>query len=629
MLAVLLMGLLFLGWSGLVARWCRQSFADPAEQWGVAALIGPGLVGIAIFLVGLINLPAALGLAVILAVAGLAIHVLDRGHWPGISAPSPYVLVIAIALLIGLVNAIAPTDSMGWDALAYHLAVPKLWLQAGRITYIPFIHHSNFPFAIDALHLPGLQFGGEAGAKSVTWWVGVAGVFAVFGAARARYGSAAGWIASMAFAFCPVVLWEFGSGYIDVAHGFFAGLAMLAAADERPKPLQIALFSGLACATKYTGLQTVVAIAIVVGISAALGRSEGRGRIRAVALGTIGALVLAAPFLVRNVINTGNPVYPFLYERLGGRDWDQWRADIYRNEQQTFGVGRTDSGRDPKALGAAVLGLGYQPGRYINPLQTEGLGFPMGAIGLPVLAAGIWWLARVRRGPEARVLAMIGISFVMWFFLSQQSRYVVSAAVPLCVLAGGMIQDRLGKMVAMSVIGLQSAYSLYLLGTQQLRAQLPVVIGQVSRDDYLAARAPFSVVAKAVDELPAESGIALYDEVFGFFLNRPYFWANPGHCTRIPYERMTSGAELASALASLQMTHVYANLAQADPQTRSRWLAAMADQPYSAEEIQSMSTNLDLKWRWLFADAVRQGRFRNPRSFRTGVLFEIATRQSR
>jgi len=373
---------------------------DPAEAWGVAGLLGLGGIGVLTFFLGLFPGGFSWGLAVVavgvLALAGWAMTG-DRGSWgplPKKPAGAWGLVPLALGFLtaIPLVNALAPSTTMDWDTLAYHLAVPKLWLAAGQIETIPYIHHSFFPFVVDNLFIWGLQWGGAAGAKAFTLVFYVFGLMVLFGLGRRRWGAPAGWWTALAFAGAPVVLWESGSGYIDVAHGLFAGLGILYAIEWRTEdrtdfPWLPALLLGLGAASKYTGLQTIVAVCFVLLVLGSVQRRRGAASIpfgKIVCLGFL-ALVVASPWLARNVATSGNPVYPFFYGQLGGKWWDGWRAEIYRDEQQTFGIGRTTSGRNPLEFAHGVLGLGYQPGRYINPGQTEGL-----APGKPKASASRW-----------------------------------------------------------------------------------------------------------------------------------------------------------------------------------------------------------------------------------------------
>lgn len=612
-----------IGMRRLLAPWLADS--DPAEAWGVAGLVGLGGVGFVTFFLGLVPGGFSWGLWVVIAGAvaasGWAVSG-DRtawGSWPkrpdGAWALAP--LALGLLAAIPLVNALAPSTTMDWDTLAYHLAVPKLWLAAGQIETIPYIHHSFFPFVVDNLFLWGLTWGDQPGAKAFTLAFFLLGILAVFGFARRRFSPAAGWWAALAFAGAPVVLWESGSGYIDVAHGLFAGLGILYAFDEyltRRSAFTMlpATLLGLGAASKYTGLQTIVAVGIVLLVLANTQRRSPENPVSVAKIAWLGliALVVASPWLIRNAVTSGNPVYPFFYERFGGKWWDSWRAEIYRDEQQTFGIGRTAAGRNPVELPHGILGLAYQPGRYINPGQTEGLGFPMGALGAAGLLAGLFWLASGRSGRfESSILATILVSLVMWYFLSQQSRYLTTLVVPWCVLlGGGVVRLRAGPILA-GVAVLQAGYGFWLLKTQQLDVQLPVVLGRVAPEAYLKATTGFYGPSRRLNEVAQGGKVALFDEVFGYFLDVPYFWANPGHSTLIPYDTTSSGADFVAALRSLGVTHVYVNLQFQDRDFKQRWLEAMNPQgrPFDRAESEGLDTDLRTKWKRLLAEASSQG----------------------
>ncbi|MBI3721815.1 MAG: glycosyltransferase family 39 protein, partial [Fimbriimonas ginsengisoli] len=172
-----------------------------------------------------------------------------------------FAIPIGLALLFALVGVLAPSTAIDWDSLAYHLAVPKLWLESGfRPAAVPFIHHSSFPAGFDSLFILGLSWGGETGAKAFVWMSLVFGVLAVMGVARDLYGRKAAWWAGLAFATVPLVIWESGTAYIDVPHGLCAGLGILFAARLAAEPTRrdwlwmSGLCLGFAASSKYTGL---------------------------------------------------------------------------------------------------------------------------------------------------------------------------------------------------------------------------------------------------------------------------------------------------------------------------------------------------------------------------------------
>jgi hypothetical protein len=515
------------------------------------------------------------------------------------------VAALAIIGLLALVAVLAPSLSTDWDSIAYHLAVPKLWLEAGQVTYIQGIHHSNFPSTMEMLFVWGLDWGGQSGAKAFSLMVYVFGCLALFGLARRWYCRSAGWWAAIGFAGIPVVAWESGTAYIDVAHGLYAALGTVYAAQafaresEQKSALVLSgICLGFALGTKYTGLQALVAVAVVVGLAGLL-QSDFRLAVRAKLTIALIAILIACPWYIKTFANTGNPVYPFFYSVLGGSDWDEWRAEIYKNEQHSFGVGTS-----PTDFGHAVLGLAYQPGRYTNPRQDEGGGFPTGAIGFACLLAGVCaaTCGRLRR-EERLVLAVVGLGFLTWFFLSQQSRYLTMLAIPLAVLGAGQVSRVKWGPVVATGFALQSAATSWLVYRFQGQIQLDVVTGKVTAEQYLEDYLPFYRAAEKINSLPVGSKVALYDEVFGFYLDAPYFWANPGHSMLIPYESLENGEQFIQAMRDLGFTHIYLNMAYADQRFRD---ALDGTSPYSPQEWERMSQDLNLKWKLLVAEAANR-----------------------
>lgn len=601
---------------GLLKRLAPER--DVCFRLGAGGLVGLGVLGLASLLV--LSLPGGakwgLGLPIGLVVVGLAIGwkelgaMLRMGRKP-VGAEWAFVGVYLLTGLFALVGVLAPSTMMDWDSLAYHFAVPKLWIQAGQAYSVSFIHHSNFPFVVDNLYVWGLQWGGESGAKGFSWMFALFGGLAIFGFARERWGGFAGWWSALAFAGMPVVAWEAGTGYVDVAHGLFAGLGLLQCArlietGKRGDALLAAIFLGLAAGSKYTGLQTIAVCALVLVVAAVVLRIGWKEATLTVGL----AILIASPWYVRNAVQVGNPVFPFFYEQLGGKHWDQFSADIYRDEQQSFGVGRKEGGgRDWSQFPHAVFGMAYQPGRYTNPAPTQGMGHPVQALGVAVFAVAVCWLASGRlRRLEAATLGGLLAGFVLWFALSQQSRYAANFGVPLAVMLGGAVAwPRSGAALAV-VAALQSVVTLGLVKTSVTDLQLPVVLGRVEPDAYRAGT--FFSRAQTINREAIGGKVALYDEVFGFWLDVPYFWANPGHSTEIPYASLDDGVALADHLKSMGFTHVYLNLAFQDPAFRDRWLEAMrpGGAGFSPEEAKGLDGDLRTKWKRLLAEAVSAGR---------------------
>lgn len=651
MLGVLITLVFALGAAGLggwlLRRW--TSDLDPSARFGVAGLAGLGVLGTLTLFIGL--LPGGLqwgGFFIgALGLWRLGSLFVERKSI-AFRVPRDWRFAVAgacsIALLVALCGVLAPSDTVDWDTLAYHLAVPKIWLAAGQIQYVSFIHHSNFPFAIDNLYIWGLTWGGQSGAKAFSLAFFAFGLIALFGLARQRYGEKAGWWAVLAFAATPMAIWLSGTAYIDVGNGLFGGLGILFAtkwaADSRREDLVLSgVMLGLCAGSKYTGLQVLFSVVAVLGIRGVTTKTLLPNLKAGATIGAI-SLAICCPWYIKNVVNTGNPVYPFFYSVFGGKNWDAFSEQIYKEQQQTFGAGRPlptpeqpnylANKLDPSRLGQAVLGLAYQPGRYIDPAPTGNHGFIFGALGFVSIAAGLFWLLSGRAGPfEGCVLVALGIALLMWFFLSEQSRYILGLTVPLCVLAGGGVA-RLRGGVALAVgCVVQMFAALWVLKDGRLSTQLQAITGKVTPEEYQSELVRFYEPAQWINA-NVHGKVGLYDEVFGYFLDVPYFWAGPGHTTEIGYEHLSDGAALAARLKQLGMTHVYIDLSTTfggDRAARDRWaraagLGGPAD-PYTPAEIEAASKDIRVKYKVLLAEAIAGGQLRQVKGFGTRLIFEL------
>lgn len=339
--------------------------------------------------------------------------------------------------------------------------------------------------------------------------------------------------------------------------------------------------------------------------------------------------------------NVTNPVYllavakPSIraashrYER--SRNTPPPEEDVWASVGEGAGGVENEGPLDPTAFGGAVLGLAYQPGRYVNPGETQGMGTPTGAVGMAICAALILWAVSGRRRKfESVVLACTALDLVAWFFLSQQSRYITTLAPPSAILLGGAVATLPLGMLAAALAALQAGYSAWLFKNQPLfDLRVEVLRGTVTPEDFQKKTIPFYAASQEINKSVAGGKVALYDEVFGFLLDVPYIWANAGHGTMIPYETMNNADDYVREMKKLGFTDAYISLS---PVVKSqefipKWLASMGmntgvapiDQPEREAQLQ----NIEQKWQILFADAVASGKLTLVQQFRNGMLFHF------
>jgi hypothetical protein len=127
---------------------------------------------------------------------------------------------VAIGLIV-VINCFVPPGAHEWDALAYHLAAPKVYVESHRIVYLPTDHHSNFPFLLEMLFTVGLLYDGYALANLFHFATGVLCVAAIVAIGRRHVSLAAGLLGGLVFATAPIVLWEAGAAYIELGLALF------------------------------------------------------------------------------------------------------------------------------------------------------------------------------------------------------------------------------------------------------------------------------------------------------------------------------------------------------------------------------------------------------------------------
>lgn len=232
------------------------------------------------------------------------------------------VLVAAILLLYQLTIALSP--AIKWDALTYHLQLPRQYLDAGAFIFVPENPYWGHPQLVELLYTFAMGFHGAQTAAALGWSFSVIFLLGLVGLVNrqlARIQSAqtpaytAGWIAAVAVTAGYTFRYLAGWAYTDLFSAL-AGLAALIAfftwIDSRKAAwfLWASLFAGLAMGTKWTSGVLALGLFAV----ALLHRRRLDLSWKHWLLG--GGIVLAAvaPWLIKNMLVTGSPVYPYFIE---------------------------------------------------------------------------------------------------------------------------------------------------------------------------------------------------------------------------------------------------------------------------------------------------------------------------
>jgi hypothetical protein len=326
-----------IGIGDLVLRGLRLNRGlNPGERIALGFGLGTALLGVVTLIAGRLGwlnpwlIRAGLGLT---ASAGLLTakpwHAVRRIRQPASWLPG---LVIAPFVLVMILGSMLP--AIDFDSLEYHLQGPKEYFQAGQIAYLPHNVYTNMPFGVEMLHLLGME------VLNDWWWGALAGqlLVALFAPAAAmliaatayRAGSTrAAWIAAIVYLSTPwiyrLAVIAYVEGPLCFFHAALVWAAVVGAYDKliprRPLWSLLGLLAGGAMSCKYPAL-----ISAVIPFGALALYDAWRRRSPALLLCYVaGWVVVIGPWLGKNVIDTGNPVYPLANTLFHGRHWNQAR----------------------------------------------------------------------------------------------------------------------------------------------------------------------------------------------------------------------------------------------------------------------------------------------------------------
>ena len=248
-----------------------------------------------------------------------------------ILAADPLVAAV-IGSVLALILWVSWTPPHQYDSLVYHLALPQAYLRTGSLAPVEHLIFSHFPQNGEMLFALGLALGSDILAQLFMWLSSLLCLWWVFDARRfvptaaARLGAvllathtAFLLLATTTYVEPLVALWTTASvlSFFRYHYGESSGKA-------RGWLVISAIFCGLALGTKYYAGITAALLGSAL-LLRVLRASESSRAARASDLGLFVCLVtlLFTPWLIKNAVVVGNPVFPFFYQffPMTGTGW--------------------------------------------------------------------------------------------------------------------------------------------------------------------------------------------------------------------------------------------------------------------------------------------------------------------
>ncbi len=583
------------GWGLVPLRMLTPgSESTPLERHYFAGLLGLSMVSLVVLALGLIGVLSSILLGAFLAVGvGCGVWLIWRERTTAAktavrsSGKIPWWLLVLAPFVIGIaLGSLSP--STDFDVNEYHLGGPKEWFLNGRITFLPHNIYTSFPFLTEMLLLAGMVLAGD------WFWGALAGqvvlaafapltALGLYAAGRRWHSETAGRIAAMVYLSTP---WVFRMSIIAYADGglmTYTGGAALAAwgtwqrfrdvTNESVVPPVIdrgltrgVLLTGLLCgsamACKYTGLvMAVVPFGLALMVAAARSSRGWKLVIETAATFSLGVGLTIGPWLLKNAVETGNPVYPLGYAVFGGRDIDDALAAKWKR-----GHARPSAG---SVLGEArSLVVQAYDVAAVNDWQSP-LVF--------ALAPLVLLTASARRRARFPAAITVWLFLAWWLFTHHIDRFWLPLLPTATLLAGMGAADAIehgGRWVIRGVLAIGVVFNLGFCATRFVGYNVGLTELMAARDFTARIVGPeiaWINEAAAIGVLPAETKILLVGEAAIFPARFPYEYntvfdrslfeewcGEPGDMPA--RERpLRSPAAIRATLAEHDITHVYVN----------------------------------------------------------------------
>jgi len=294
----------------------RVVFSSFLEEIIIGFSLGAGIWSIFILFLGILRIikrEVYLLFLIPLSIYGVLTLLKNRKRlhfYPPLLFLSPFLYLAFLGIF---------TPPLTYDALAYHLAIPKFYIMQGKITCLPYHLYSDFPFNMEMLYLLALKISDDYIVKGLHLLMGVILGIGVYSWAMQEAGRKGGLWASLLYFSIPLFLQLGTLAYNDLTLSLFVFLSfyLLYIFSDIRGVILSGVFSGLAMGTKYTGILFTVPF-LFLYILFSNWRKKG-WKLSLIYL--VFSLFTFSPWMIKNIYFTGNPLFPLFYPLLGGKNF--------------------------------------------------------------------------------------------------------------------------------------------------------------------------------------------------------------------------------------------------------------------------------------------------------------------
>lgn len=528
-----------------------------------------------------------------------------------------FALLAMIIFFVAIESMLAFTPPVARDALIHHLAIPKLWLVHGGFYETPWAEYSYYPMNMSLLYLVPLYFGNDAIPNFIhlSFAIGVAAL--LYRYFNKKYGQIAGLGAALIFISLPVILRTATTAYVDVGLVFFTTLSVLAFLRWRDTQYQSRVWfwvssvsMGLALGIKYSALPAwfFLTLAVIFIYSRDTGR-QGKALQYGLAFFLV-SLAVFSPWMVKNALLTGNPLYPLFQSVFGGQSV---------NLAGAYSVAAENSGGGIFKMRYLLYGESFWetlciPIRFFLQGQDHTPRYFDGVLNPALIFLAPFAFLDMKRKTDKFLFLTFAVFILLFaFFMDKHRIRYILPAVPLVIILTVvglnnvfnwiMNQKRTWRSLGLTVFvlvlaGMIGFNAVYAKNYFMQIAPVDYVVNKESRDQFISRHvANYPAVQFINRHTPENSKILLILLAGrGYYLDRPYE-ENASFGMNIIHHLVSSSQEGEEAfrkyLRSLNCTHIL---------IRQDLFHQFVQDHYSAEQLKKLYTCLSRTTTRIFRD---------------------------
>jgi len=431
--------------------------------------------------------------------------------------------IFSLMFFLLLLQASCPPTS--WDALAYHLTLPKSYLTAGAIEPIDRLLLSHTPQGLNMIYMLALRVSTGVSARLVHLGIGVLTFMTLFALVRRLSSAEAAWVAVLMASTITVATQTSTLAYVDMGVPFFIFLALEALLEwkERKDDMMLLLvggFAGFAVSVKLIAAPYYLALLLSVGI---IGLTVRHALLFVGASSMTGGL-----WFLRNIWLTGNPLHPFYSVLFTGKPPSEMVVDLLEFVHR-FGMEEAPVDYVLLPWRLSVTSQFHDPRHYDGVLGPSLLALALiwiGPLRPPRGAAASW-----RENPWMPLRLLVTCSFLWWLATTHQARFLIGLALALtailspCLIGFNGLYPRAGKALRGILILVSVSNIIFYHNACVQNHVYSYLLGNIDRDQYIRQNLTSYGGMQYLNAIESkEVRVATIYEPRGFYLEKEYVY---------------------------------------------------------------------------------------------------------